>query len=90
MTKQSIISILKDISDNYRTDTNNTVTMVNINDTEKKCFFIRVTVGTIYCGTIYCDCIKICGNDLIQFINDGKIIAIFDYLAIDEIDLLYL
>ena len=89
MTKQSIVSILENISDSYRTDTNDTVTMFRINDTGK-CFFVRVTVGTTYCGTIYCDCIKICGNDLIQFINDGKIIAIFDYLAIDEIDLLYL
>ena len=87
MTKQSIISILKNISDDYRTDTNDTVTMFHINDTGK-CFLIRVIVGTIYCGTIYCDCIKICDNDLIQFINDGKIIAIFDYLKIDEIDLL--
>ena len=90
MTKQSIVSILKDISDKYQEDTTNTVTMFRINDTGKKCFFIRVTVGTIFCGTIYCDCIKICGRDLIQFINDGKTIAIFDYLAIDEIGLLYL
>ena len=89
MTKEAITSILKNISDDYRTDTNGTATMFHISDTEKW-FFIRVTVGTIYCGTIYCDCIKICGNDLIQFINDGKIIAIFDYLAIDEIGLLYL
>ena len=89
MTKQSIVSILKNISDSYQTNMDDTVTMVHINDTEK-CFFIRVTVGTKYCGTIYCDCIKICGNDLIQFINDGKTIAIFDYLVIDEIDLLYL
>ena len=89
MTKETIISILKNISDNYDVDTNNTVTTFCINDTGKF-FFARVIVGKIYCGTIYCDCIKICGNDLIQFINDGKIIAIFDYLAIDEIDLLYL
>lgn len=90
MTKETITSILKNIGDSYQTNMDGTVTMVHINDTEKKCFFIRVTVGTIYCGTIYCDCIKICGNDLIQFINDGKIIAIFDYLVIDEIALLYL
>ena len=89
MTKEAIISILKNISDDYRTDTNDTITMFHINDTGR-CFSVRVTVGTIYCGTIYCDCIKICDNDLIQFINDGKIIAIFDYLAIDEIGLLYL
>ena len=88
MTKESISSILKNISDSYRTDTNDTVTTFHINDTEKKCFFVRITVGTIYGGTIYCDCIKICGADLIQFINDGKTIAIFDYLTIDEIGLL--
>ena len=90
MTKQSITSILENISDSYRVDTTNTVTMFHINDTGKKCFFVRVTVGTIYCGTIYCDCIKICDNDLIQFINDGKTISIFDFLSIDEIGLLYL
>ena len=90
MTKESISSILKNISDSYWADTNNTATMFRINDTGKKCFSVRVIVGTIYCGTIYCDCIIICGNDLIQFINDGKTIATFSYLAIDEIGLLYL
>ena len=89
MTKETITSILKNISDNYQADTTNTVTTFHINGT-KKCFLVRVIVGTKYCGTIYCDCIKICGSDLIQFINDGKMIAIFDYLAIDEISLLYL
>ena len=84
MTKETIISSLKNISDSYQTNMDDTVTMFHINDTGK-CFFIRVTVGTIYCGTIYCDCIKICDNELIQFINDEKIIAIFNYLAIDEI-----
>ena len=90
MTKEAIKSNLKNISDSYRTDTNDTVTMLHINDTGKKCFFVRVIVGTIYCGTIYCDCIKIDDNsELIQFINDGKTISIFNYLAIDEIGLLY-
>ena len=88
MTKQSIISILKNISDSYRTDTNDTVTMFHINDTGK-CFSIRIVVGTIYCGTIYCDCIRIDDDsELIQFINDGKIISIFSYLTIEEINLL--
>ena len=88
MTKQSIISILKNISDSYRTDTNDTVTMFHINDTGK-CFSIRIIVGTIYCGTIYCDCIRIDDDsELIQFINDGKIISIFSYLTIEEINLL--
>ena len=89
MTKQSIKSILINISDSYQVDPN-TVTMFRINDLEKKWFYVRITVGTTYCGTIYCDCINICDSDLIQFINDGKIIAIFDYLAIEEIGLLYL
>ena len=89
MTKQSITSILKNISDIDQAATTNTVTTFHINDTGK-CFSVRVIVGTIYCGTIYCDCIKLCGSDLIQFINDGKIIAMFDYVAIDEIGLLYL
>ena len=91
MTKQSIVSILKNISsDSYREDTINT-TLFHINDIGK-CFLVRITVGTIYCGTIYCDCIRISDDDseLIQFINDGKIISIFSYLAIDEIDLLSL
>ena len=87
MAKEAIKSILKNISDSYWTDTNDTVTMFHINDIEK-CFFVRIIVGTIYCGTIYCDYIRISDNsDFIQFINDGKIIAIFNYLAIDEIDL---
>lgn len=87
MTKQSIVSILKNISDSYRKDTTNTVTMFHINDTGK-CFSIRIIVGTIYCGTIYCDCIRIDDSELIQFINDDEIISIFNYLSIDEINLL--
>ena len=89
MTKEAIASILKDISDNYQADTTNTVTTFHINGTGK-CFTVRIADGSIFCGSIYCDCIRIDDRDLIQFINDGKIIAIFDYLAIDEIDLLYL
>ena len=89
MTKQSIISNLKNISDSCQAD--GTITLFNINDTEKKWFFVRISIGTKYCGTIYCECIKTDDNsDLIQFINDGKIISIFDYLSIDEIGLLYL
>ena len=88
MTKQSILSNLKNISDSYRTDIDNTVTMFHINDTGK-CFSIRISAGAIYCGTIYCDCIRIDDDrDLIQFINNGKIISIFDYLSVEEIDIL--
>ena len=90
MTKQSIVSILKNISDNCRTDTTATETMFRINDTEKL-FAIRIADGKkIYCGTIYCDCIIIIDDDreFIDFINDGKIIAILDYSVIEKIDLL--
>lgn len=87
MTKKSIVSILKNISDSYQTDIDNNVTVFRINDTGKY-FSIKITVGTTYCGMIYCDCIEIYDSDLIQFINNGKIISIFDYLVIDEIDLL--
>ena len=87
MTKETIISNLKNISDSYRTDTTDTTTMFHINDTDKF-FAVRIEVGTIYCGTIYCDCIKIGNSELIQFINDGNIISIFNYLSISEINLL--
>lgn len=88
MTKETITSILKNISDSYRIDTTNTVTMFHINDTGK-CFSIRIIVGTIYCGTIYCNCIRIDDDsNLIDFINDGKIIAILDYSFIEKIELL--
>ena len=88
MTKTEIVSILKNISDNYRTDTTDTTTMFHINDTGNY-FAVRIVVGTIYCGTIYCDCIKIGDSSgLIQFINDGKIIAILDCSAIEKINIL--
>ena len=87
MTKEKIMSILKNISDNYRTDDTNTVSMFHINDT-RKCFSVRIIVGIKYCGSIYCDCIMVENSDLIRFINDGKIIAILDYSAIENIDLL--
>ena len=89
MTKEVIKSTLKNISDSDSEDTN-TVTTFHVNDTEK-CFFVRVMVNMTYCGTIYCDCIRIYDDsELIQFINDGKTISIFEYLSIDEISLLCL
>lgn len=90
MTKQSIISNLKNISDSCRVDTTNTETMIYINDTEKL-FAIRIADGKIHCGTIYCNCIRIdnaTNATLIDFINDGKIIAFLDYSFIEKIDLL--
>ena len=86
MTKQSIVSILKSISDSYQTSNDNISSIFHINDTSK-CFSVRIVVGIKYCGSIYCDCIMI-DNDLIRFIDDGKIIAIFDYLSIEAIDIL--
>ena len=87
MTKEAIISTLKNISDSYRADTTDT-TLFHINDTGN-CFVFRITVGKIYCGSIYCDCIRMNDNtELIQFINDDKIISIFDCSSINEIDLL--
>lgn len=88
MTKETITSILKNISDSYQTSNDDNSTIFLIDDTWK-CFSVRIVVGINYCGSIYCDCIRI-GNDneLIQFINNGKIISIFNYLAIKEINLL--
>ena len=88
MTKQSFISNLKNISDSYRVDTINTETMFHINDTGKL-FAIRIADGKkIYCGTIYCDCIRIDDREFIDFINDGRAIAILNYSVIEKIDLL--
>lgn len=89
MTKKTAItSILENIRDSYRTDTIGTTTMFHINDTEKL-FAVRIADRKIYCGTIYCNCIRIDDDsELVQFINDGKIISIFSYLSIGEINLL--
>ena len=40
------------------------------------------------CGYIYCNGIRIDNTDLLNFYNNGKIIAILDYSAIEKIDLL--
>ena len=81
MTKQSIVSILKDISSSYHKDDEQRVLMFHNSD--DKIFSIATKVGTIYCN-----CIRIDNTSLIDFINDGKIIAILDYSAIEKIDLL--
>ena len=85
MTKQSIVSILKDISNsfssNYSKADEQRVLMFNTNN--DKPFSIE-TNG----GIIYCNCVRIDDTKLIDFINDGKIIAILDYSAIEKIDLL--
>ena len=79
MTKQTIISILKIISSNYR-ENGQGILKFNSDDI----VFSIFTKG----GIIYCNCVRIDNTDLIDFINDGKIIAILDYSLIDKIDLL--
>ena len=81
MTKQSIVSILKDISSSYYKDVEQCELMFH--SSYKKVFAIT-TKG----GMIYCNCVRIDNTKLIDFINDGKIIAIFDYSFIEKIDLL--
>ena len=79
MTKQSIISNLKIINSNYR---ENGQGILKFNSDDK--VFSIVTKG----GIIYCNCVGVDNTDLIDFINDGKIIAILDYSVIEKIDLL--
>ena len=85
MTKQSIISILKEnsssFSSSYSKFDDQRVLMFNTNN--DKPFSIE-TKG----GIIYCNCVRIDNTKLIDFINDGKIIAILDYSVIEKIDLL--
>ena len=82
MTKQSIVSILKNISDDYRD--NGDVAMCTMNCNSDKVFAISIK----NCGNIYCNGIGIDNTDLMDFYNDDKIIAIFDYSVIEKIDLL--
>ena len=85
MTKQSIISILKEnsssFSSSYSKFDDQRVLMFNTNN--DKPFSIE-TKG----GIIYCNCVRIDNTKLIDFINDGKIIAILDYSVIEKIGLL--
>lgn len=66
MTKEEIISGLKRISDNY------------IVDTDGEMIFTTDRYFAIYCNpiSIYCDLIRINNTQLIDFICDGKIVAI--------------
>ena len=85
MTKQSIVSILKDISSSFSSSYSKfdeqRVLMFNTNN--DKPFSIELNGGIIYCN-----CVRIDNTKLIDFINDGKIIAILDYSVIEKIDLL--
>ena len=80
MTKQTITSFLKIISSNYLEIDKGILKFSRYDD---KVFSI-VTKS----GIIYCNCVRIDNTKLIDFINDGKIIAIFDYSAIEKINLL--
>ena len=85
MTKQSIVSVLREISSSFSRSygkfDDQHVLMFNTNN--DKPFSIE-TKG----GIIYCNCVRIDNTKLIDFINDGKIIAILDYSVIEKIDLL--
>ena len=85
MTKEAIKSIIKEISSSfsisYSKFDDQRVLMFNTNN--DKPFSIE-TKG----GIIYCNCVRIDNTKLIDFRNDGKIIAILDYSAIEKIDLL--
>ena len=81
MTKAEITSILKNISSSFSSSYNKAVLMFDTSD--DKPFSIE-TKG----GIIYCNCVRIDNTKLIDFINDGKIIAILDYSVIEKIDLL--
>ena len=82
MTKEAIKSILKKISDSYRD--NGDVAMCTMNCNSAKVFAISIK----NCGNIYCNAIRIDYTDLLNFYDDGKIIAILDYSVIEKINLL--
>ena len=85
MTKQSIVSILKDISNSFSSsyDKVDEQHVLMFNTTDDKPFSIEIMGGIIYCNRVRIDNTK-----LIDFINDGKIFAILDYSAIEKIDIL--
>ena len=85
MTKQSIISILKECSNSFSSSYSkfDEQRVLMFNTTDDKPFSIGITGGIIYCN-----CVRIDNTKLIDFINDGKIIAILDYAAIEKISIL--
>ena len=82
MTKETMKSILKNISDSYRD--NGDIALYTMNYNSNKVFAISIK----NCGIIYCNGIRIDNTDLVDFCNKCKIIAIFDCSAIEKIDLL--
>ena len=85
MTKEAIKSALKDISSSFTSSYSkfNEQRVLMFNTTDDKPFYIDIKGGIIYCN-----CVRIDTTKLIDFINDGKIIAIIDYSAIEKIDIL--
>ena len=85
MTKQSIISILKECSSSFSSSYSkfDEQRVLMFNTTDDKPFSIDIKGGNIYCN-----CVRIDNTKLIDFINDGKIIAILDYSAIEKISIL--
>ena len=82
MTKQSIVSILEIISDGYRVIGDNII--FEMNDNSYNIFVISIkNYGNIYCNGIRTD-----NTNYLDFLNDGKMIAFFDYSAIEKIKLL--
>lgn len=85
MTKEAIKSTLLNISNIFSSSYSkyDDQRVLMFNTTDEKPFSIE-TKG----GIIYCNCVRIDNTKLIDFINDGKIIAILDYSFIEKIDLL--
>lgn len=85
MTKEAIKSNLKNISISFSSSYSkfDEQRVLMFNTTGEKPFSIE-TNG----GIIYCNCVRIDNTKLIDFINDGKIIAILDCSAIENIDIL--
>ena len=85
MTKQSIASILKNFSSSFSSSYSKAdeQRVLIFNTSDDKPFSIETTGGIIYCN-----CVRIDNTKLIDFINDGKIIAILDYSFIEKIELL--
>lgn len=85
MTKEVIKSTLINISNSFISKYSkfDDQRVLMFNTTDEKPFSIE-TKG----GIIYCNCVRIDNTKLIDFINDGKIIAILDYSAIEKIEIL--
>lgn len=79
--KSNLLTISSSFSSSYSKVDDQRVLMFNSND---RSYFSIETNG----GIIYCNCVRIDNTKLIDFINDGKIIAVIDCSVIEKIDLL--